>query len=179
MTVFTLRAKALYSSTLPLIDKDLVRDYMAILYPGKKVTREIVMPVANMILVKFIWFYLKLFKEKITDNKNNFCLFKYALFSLFEENFNSDPEMLIEKANEIIPEDVFETNWFERELVHKFNKTDLLDNLSALSIEKHFGLAKKIWHGVWKLTNDNLMEYTNNLTRMAVIDYLEKARHEN
>jgi len=175
----TLRAKALYLSTLPIIDKSLVRDYMGEIYPNKKVTREMVNPVASLILIKFIWYYLKLFRTKITDNKNNFNLFKYSLFSLFENNFYTDPEILIDKVNKDIPEDVLVTNWFERELVHQLNKTDLLENLLALSIEKHFELAKKIWDGVWKLNNDNLTEYTNNLTKMAVIDYIEKTTHEN
>lgn len=175
----TLRAKALYLSTLPIIDKSLARDYMGEIYPNEKVTREMVTPVANLVLIKFIWYYLKLFKIKITDNKNNFNLFKYSLFSLFENNFNSDPEILIDKVNRDIPEDVFVTNWFERELVNQLSKTDLLENLSALTLKKHFDLAKKIWHGVWKLKNDNLTQYTNNLTKMAVFDYLEKLIHEN
>ena len=50
----TLRAKALYLSTLPIIDKSLVRDYMGEIYPNKKVTREMVNPVASLILIKFI-----------------------------------------------------------------------------------------------------------------------------
>ena len=72
------------------------------------------------------------------------------------------------KVNKDIPEDVFETNWFERELVHQLNKTDLLENLSAVTIEKHFDIAKKIWHGVWKLNEEKLAEYVNNLTTLAV-----------
>lgn len=151
----TLRAKALYLSTLPIIDKSLARDYMGEIYPNKKVTREMVTPVANVILIKFIWYYLKLFKAEITENKNKFNLFKYCLFSLCENNFNSDPIILIDKVNKDIPEDVFETNWFERELVHQLNKTDLLENLSAVSIEKHFDLAKKIWKGVWEVNNEH------------------------
>lgn len=170
----TLRAKALYLSTLPIIDKEIVRNYMGEIYPNKTVTLEMVTPVANLILIKFIWYYLKLFKTKITVNKNNFNLFKYSLFSLFENNFNFDPEILINKVSKDIPEDVFETNWFERELVNLINKKELLESLSVLTIEKQFSLAKKIWQGVWKLTDDYLMQYTNNLTKMAVIDYLGK-----
>ena len=109
-----------------------------------------------------------MFKTKITSNKNNFNLFKYSLFSLFENNFHSDPGILINKVNKDIPEEVFETNWFERELVHQLNKTDLLENLSSVTIEKHFDLAKKIWQGVWKLNEEKLTEYVNNLTILAV-----------
>ena len=175
----TLRAKALYLSTLPIIDEKLARDYIGEIYPNKKATREIVTQVANLILIKFIWYYLKLFKIKITENKNKINLFKYTLFSFFENNFNSDPEAIIIKCNKTIPKNVFETNWFERELVNQLNKTELLENISTLSIENHLNLAKKIWQVVWKLTNDNLMTYTNNLTKMTFFNYSKKSNKEN
>jgi len=108
----------------------------------------------------------KYLKQAIIDNIN---LYEETITKLFEliDKYRSHL-ILINKVNKDIPEDVFETNWFERELVHQLNKTDLLENLSAVTIEKHFDIAKKIWHGVWKLNEEKLAEYVNNLTTLAV-----------
>lgn len=174
-----LRAKALYLSTLPIIDEHLVMEYMAVIYPNEKTTLEKVTPVANLILLKYIWWYLKLFKSKVSDNENQFELFKSSLFSLFENNFRFSPKETLEKVDGLIPEDVYETNWFERETVNRVNKNEfgVLESLSALSIEKHFSLAQKTWNDVWRLGDKALMGLTQDLVRMGLEDYISKAKN--
>lgn len=174
----SMRAKALYLSTLPIVDEFLVREYMGIIYPNEKITYEKVSPVANLILLKYIWWYLKLFKSKVSDNENQFELFKNSLFSLFENNFKFSPKETLEKVDGLIPEDVYETNWFEREIVNKVNKNEfgVLESLSSLSVEKHFSLAEKTWKDVWKLDVKALEDFTRNLVRMGIEDYISKAK---
>lgn len=174
----SMRAKALYLSTLPIIDNFLIREYMGTLYPKEIITYEKAGPVANLILLKYIWWYLKLFKSKISNNENHFELFKSSLFSLFENNFKFSPKETLEEADGLIPEDVYETNWFEREIVNKINKNEfgVLESLSALSVEKHFNLARKTWNGIWKLDVGELEDFIQNLVRMTLEDYISKAK---
>jgi len=175
----SMRAKSLYLSTLPIIDRDLFREYMAVIYPNEKVTLEKVTPIANFILLKYIWWYLKLFKTEISDNENQFELFKHTLFSLFEKNFKFSPAEIIHKVNQEVPDDVFETNWFERETVKETNKYGfgVLESLSAVAVEKHFSLAKKLWEEVWKVNVDELSDFTGNLVRETLQDYISKAKN--
>lgn len=176
----SLRTKALYLNTLSIIDKSLVKKYMGVLYPNEFYTHEKVSPIANLILLKFIWWYLKLFESEISKNKNQFALVKYTLFSLFENNFKFSPEEMLNRINKEIPNDVFETNWFEREIVNKINKNEfgVLESLSVISIEKHFSLAKKTWKRVWKLDVDALMDFTGNLVHVTLEDYISRVKND-
>lgn len=174
----SMRAKALYLSTLPIIDEYLVREYMAVIYSNEKATLEKVVPVANLILLKYIWWYLKLFKSKVSNNENQFELFKYSLFSLFENNFKFSPKKTLEEADGLIPEDVYETNWFEREIVNKINKNEVgvLESLSVLSVEKHFNLARKTWNEVWRLDVGELENLTRNLVHTTLENCISKVK---
>jgi len=182
VTEIVFRAKALYLSTLlPEIDKNLIREYMGVLYPNEIISYEKVSPVANILLIKFLWWYLKLFKSEISNNKSKYKLFESTLFSLFENNFHFNPEKLLKNVNRVIPEDVYETNWFEREIVNKINKNEfgVLESISELSVENHLMLTKKIWNKVWKIDQNELQEYVSDLNRIYLNDYLSKKRKEN
>jgi len=176
----SMRAKALYLSTLPVIDESLVREYLGIIYPNEKATYEKVVPVANLILLKYIWWYLKLFKNDISDNKNKLNLFQSSLYQLFENNFKFSPEEILNRVNKEIPDEVFETNWFEREIVNSVGKNEfgVLESISAISIENHLEQAMKIWNGVWRLTNETLVDVTRNLVRATLEDYAGKVKNQ-
>jgi hypothetical protein len=159
------RAKALYLSTLPLIDKVLVPQYIQVLFPGEIAKLEYVQPIANTLLTKFLWWYIKLFESQISNNKNQSNLFKYTLFSLAENNFRFDPENQIDEVDAVTPPDVLLTNWFERELVSKFGKNDLLTDISNLSFPAHYDSANKIWETIWELNSGELNSHIENLVK--------------